>query len=155
MCTLRLKWILLAKDCPHDLCTVAGGDEGGAETMDALTTTAAGATQHDSGKNHPYENAFYMAEFNPSGHIFSVEEIPYRTTLIHLLSPTGQVLETVDLMAGMLGGTAQSRRSPVNTLVLSTYHDGAYAIGLEGGRIAMVDAVTLQLNRTFKVVWQR
>ena len=74
----------------------------------------------------PGEKAFYMAEFNPSGDIFAVEEVFYRTTLVHLISPKGKVLKSVDLMAML--GNKESR--PVNSLFISPYHDGLYAIGL-------------------------
>ena len=102
----------------------------------------------ESSRNYPYEEAFYMAEFNPSGNIFAVREVPYKTTLIQLVSPGGRILKTVDLMA--LVGDGKER--PVNTLFISAFHRGAYAIGLEGGRIAIMDAESLHLKKVFKVV---
>lgn len=142
--TLRQLWVLCVKDCPS---SVADGDH---SQQDPATSAASEseAQASDSDRHHPGEKAFYMAEFNPSGNIFAVEEVPYRTTLIHLVSPDGRVMRSVDLMARV--GDQDSR--PVNTMFISAHHDGMYAIGLEGGRMVLMDAELLQLKKTFKVV---
>ncbi len=103
-----------------------------------------------SGRNYPYEDAFVMAEFNPSGNVFAVKELPYKTTLIQMLSPDGTVTKTNDLMAA-LHDHERTKRT-VNTLFISLYRDGMYAVGIEGGSIALVDAETLDVVKAFKVV---
>ncbi len=104
----------------------------------------------ESGLNYPYEEAFYMAEFNQSGRVFAVKEIPYQTTLLYLISADGCVEKVEDLM--VLMGRKDCSRKPVNTIFISAYHDGVYAIGVEGGYIAVLDAELLQLSKVFKVV---
>lgn len=143
--TLTQLWVLRAADCPS---SVADGDH----TQQDPATNAGKDCEGQapaSREHYPGEKAFYMAEFNPSGNIFAVEEVPYRTTLVHLVSPDGRVVRSMDLMARV--GDQESR--PVNSLFISAHHDGTYAIGLQGGRVVLVDAELLQLKKTFNVVW--
>ena len=145
--TLTRLWVLRAMDCPSSVA------DGGHTQQDPATSAGRDSEGHTSAshnpaKHYPGEKAFYMAEFNPSGNIFAVEEVPYRTTLVHLVSPEGKVVRSMDLMAGV--GNQESR--PVNSLFISAHHDGTYAISLEGGRVVLMDAELLQLKKTFKVV---
>lgn len=151
--TLHQEWTLPAKDCPGspsmaDLkLRTEGGNSSSALDTDALTAVRVNeAVSH----NYPSEEAFFMAEFNPSGNIFAIEEVPYRSTLIHLISPDGGVVRTADLLA-MIGDWERGKTS-VNTVFISSHHNGVYAIGLEVGRIALVDAEQLQVSKSFKVV---
>lgn len=147
--TLRELWVLPTKDCPPSTPKSSQQDPTTSAARDSKEEVSAG---DHSGRNYPYENAFFMAEFNPSGNIFAVEEIPYQTTMIHLVSPEGGVMRSVDLMAGISEQDSCCKRRPVNTVFISAHHDGLYAIGLEGGRVVLMDAEMLQINKTFKVV---
>lgn len=154
---MKQAWTLHAADCPSYLLSSMHGMCGKSKhrNPEALSTAEvmdkAAADKMDSGRNYLYVEAFFMAEFNPSGSIFAVKELPYETTVLHLVSPEGRVTKTVDLMA-MVGDKEASKR-PVSTLFISAYHDGLYAIGVEGGgRIVLVDAELLQLRKSFKVV---
>lgn len=161
---LQQAWILHATDSPtYSALTDEGEHRNEAHIKDSTaqprkpeplsanqTGDKARAGCRDSGLNYPYEEAFSMAEFNPTGHVFAVKEVPYNTTLVHLVSSDGSVIKTVDLMV-MVGGEERSRR-PMNTVFISAYCGGVYAIGLEGGRVALMDAELLQLNQVFKVV---
>ena len=145
---LRLAWVLPVKDCAS-----VGSD--GERSESSVQQTPAGGNDAanvgvDSGKNYPHQNAFYLAEFNPSGNIFAVEEVPYRTTMLHLVSPEGAVVHTVDLMAAI--GDEECSKRPENTLFISPHHDSVYAIGVEGGTMALVQAESLVLKKAFKVV---
>lgn len=124
------------------------GSDGGSASSGKDDMGEAGL--EESGRNYPYEEAFFMAEFTPSGEVFAVRELPYETTLVHLISPQGQVLRTVDLMERV--GGEEGRKRPVNTVFISAFHRGVFAVGLEGGRIVIMDAEQLQLKKVFKVV---
>lgn len=147
--TLRELWVLPAKDCPPFNPNSGQRDP---TTSAAVLSEERGSTSQDSGRKYPYKNAFFMAEFNPSGNIFAVEELPYQTTMIHLVSPEGRIVKSVDLMAAISEQDSCKRR-PVNTVFISAHHCGLYAIGLEGGRMALMEAELLQITKTFKVVW--
>lgn len=149
--TLRELWVLPAKKCPPSNPTSSQEDPTTSAARPSMDKVSA---SEDSGRNYQYENAFCMAEFNPSGNIFAVEEIPYQTTMVHLVSPEGVIVRSVDLMAGISERDASKRR-PVNTVFISAHHNGLYAIGLEGGRMVLMEAELLQINKTFKVVWNK
>ena len=103
-----------------------------------------------SGNNNAYVVAYSMAEFNPTGHLFAVKNVPYRTALVQLISAEGKVVQTLDLM--MATKDRERLKKPVHTLFISAFHNGVYAVGLVGGRVALVDAETLDLKKTFTVV---
>lgn len=151
---LHQEWELPAKDCPGSLsiADLKLRTEGGNSPSETEVLTAVRASEPVSDPTHDYpsEEAFFMAEFNPSGNIFAIEEVPYKSTLVHLISPAGVVVRTVDLLA-MIGDWERGKRS-VNTVFISSHHNGVYAIGLEVGRIALVDAEQLQVSKSFKVV---
>lgn len=143
--SLRELWVLPVKNCP----STPNSRQQDPTTREARESevSVGGSSERD----YPYKNAFYMAEFNPSGNIFAVEEIPYQTSMVHLVSPAGDIVRSLDLMAG-ISEQESCRRRPVNTLFLSAHHDGQYAVGLERGSVVLVDAELLQINRTFNVV---
>lgn len=101
-------------------------------------------------KNYPYVVAYIMAEFNPTGHLLAVMEIPYKTAIVQLVSVEGEIVRTLDLMMAM--EERECERRPVQTLFISTFHNGVYAIGVEGGKVALVDAEALGIKKTFNVV---
>jgi hypothetical protein len=140
--TVKQLWVLRAMDCPIPVSDQLPPDP--ARERSPQTSAA----KDPAGGHLPGEKALYMAEFNPSGNIFAVEEVFYRTTLIHLVSPKGKVLKSMDVMAKF--GERDSR--PVNSLFISTYHEGIYALGLEGGTVVLVDAELLEFKKSFKVV---
>lgn len=144
--TLSRAWVLPAKGCP----TPSNAEDDNSQLKPDFPTASVNEARSEPGKNYPYEKAFFMAEFNPSGNIFAVEEIPYTSTLVHLVSPSGVVVKTVDLLAMI--GDLESWRRPVNTVFISAHHEGVYAVGLEGGRVVLVDAELLEPKKTFKVV---
>ena len=131
----------------------------------------------DCGLDYHYGDAFYMAEINPSGNVFAVEERPHRTTLAHLYSPSGSPIKTRELIVPghsvnpVTAGSDQSAagsdqsaagsdqsaaggtdRLAVQTLLISTYKDGIYALVVQGGYVIIVDAEKLTITNSFKVV---
>ena len=150
---LKRVWHLLAKGLPSPPDLGTSGEDcrvQDQEPSDPSHSEAMASSSKESGLNYRYEEAFFMAEFNPSGRIFAVKEMPYITTLLYLISPDGCVDKVADLMA--LIGQKDCSRRPQNTIFMTGHHDGLYAVGVEGGYIALVDAELLQLNRVFKVV---
>ena len=105
-------------------------------------------SSRSSGRDYKYENGFFMAEINPSGKVFTVKELPYKTTLVQLVSSDGEVVKSEDLMAVIKDRV----KRPVNTLFISAFHDGVYAIGVEGGRLVLMDAESLCVRKVFRVV---
>ena len=139
--------------------------------------TKSESDSRDCGLDYHYGDAFYMAEINPSGIVFAVEERPHRTTLAHLYSPSGSPIKTRELIvpghsvnpatagsdqsaAGSdqsAAGSDQSAagstdRVAVQTLLISTYKDGIYALVVQGGYVVIVDAEKLTITNSFKVV---
>ena len=154
---IKLAWTLHAIDQStkeEEVSQSINDSDGIIETGEG---TSEEASSQISGRNYPYEDAFFMAEINPSGNVFAVKELPYRTTLIHVLSPEGAVMKTKDLMETLYNEESTKTiktktKRPVNTLFISLYRDGMYAIGLEGGRIILMDAESLDVVKLFKVV---
>lgn len=101
---------------------------------------------HMTGKDYRYGDAYYMAEINPSGNCFAVEERENACTLIHLLdAKTGKSLKTTKLSS--LDG-----RREVHSLMMSLLHHGNYVIMAEGGYIVVVKGEELQIVNIFNVV---
>jgi len=130
-------------------------------TLEAVTNTDPSTSKNiaeadieagdHSGKNYSYPIAYCMAEFNPSGTVFAIKELPYDTALVQLVSPEGSVLRSVDLMRSLNPPEEYSRR-PVQTLFMSCYHGGVYAVGIQGGRVAILDAEDLTIKTSFAAV---
>lgn len=146
--TLSLAWTLLADEDSQHL--TATENETGGEQEAGSNVTKKEVDVELSGKNYRYVVAYFMAEFNPTGNVFAVMEIPYKTAFVQLLSADGKLVKTQDLMLAM--GEAECARRPVQTLFISEFHDGVYAIGVEGGKVALVDAEALDVKKTFSVV---
>ena len=121
----------------------------------------------DSGLEYQYGDAFYMAEINPSGNVFAVEERPERSTLARLYSPSGELLNTSELCVPIAqdsipaaaddkessSAAASGRKSAaLRTLLISTYKEGRYALVVQGGYVLFVDAEQLAVTNSFKVV---
>ena len=125
-----------------------------------------GVGHKDSGLEYQYGDAFYMAEINPSGNVFAVEERPERSTLARLYSPSGELLNSSELCVPIAHDTtaaddkdkesssaaASVRKSAVRTLLISTYKEGRYALVVQGGYVLCVDAERLTVTNSFKVV---
>ena len=158
---LQQSWNLRAEGSPSppDVNTSRDCADKNNDVIQEQETSVAGqigaptSSSIDSGRNYPYEEAFFMAEFNPTGKVFAVKEVPYVTTILYLISLDGCIEKMADLMALM--GKRDCCKRPVNTIFISAHHNGVYAIGVEGGYIALVDAELLQLNKVFKVVGPR
>ena len=103
-----------------------------------------------SGHNYPYVTSYCMAEFNPDGNLFAVKELPYETAVVQLVSPDGTELRSVDLMLAMK--EKDYARRPVQTLFTSAFHDGIYAVGVQGGKVVLVDAEKLDVMVTLNAV---
>ena len=150
------------KDHHHKTSDNASKEEDGPEK------TLVSVSDKHSGLEYQYGDAFYMAEINPSGNVFAVEERPEQSTLARLYSPSGELLNTSELcvptadnpttnaagmkessVAGVSGG---DKRSAIQTLLISTYKDGCYALVVQGGYVLLVDAELLTITKSFKVV---
>ena len=125
-----------------------------------------------TGLEYQYGDAFYMAEINPSGSVFAVEERPGKSTLARLYSPRGELLNTSELCAPTTiaaGAAADGKESAkagdgddgagngdkkmgVQTLLISTYRAGCYALVVQGGYALFVDAEKLTIMSCFKLV---
>ncbi len=106
-------------------------------------------------KDYNYIDAFYMAEITPTGNVLAIEERRRGDTLVQLYHPDGRLLRVreLDLEAGGSGGGRGERGSErLHTLFISSYKDGCYAIGIQGGFVMLVDAETLEVVSSFKVV---
>ena len=136
---LELSWTLQA---------ATDSDSSGSEKM-AEEDADVGADR--SGKNYPYPIAYCMAEFNSNGTIFAVKELPYDTALVQLVSLEGSVLRSVDLMRSLNPPEEFSKR-PVQTLFMSPCCGGVYAVGLQGGKVAILDAEDLTIKTSFTAV---
>ena len=145
---LKQEWSLSARDSPSPPGISAS--EVKDKSVEQESSIQSESAAIDSGRNYPYEEAFYMAEFNPTGRMFAVKEVPYTTTLLYRISTDGAIEKMVDLMA--LIGMKNCSKRPVNTIFISAYCNGLYAIGVEGGYIALIDAELLQVDKVFKVV---
>ena len=122
------------------------------------------SNSEDSALDYHYGNAFYMAEINPSGNVFVVEERPKKSTLARLYSPGGDLLKTRELVVPCqstgptpAAGNDQSaaegnEKVAVQTLLISTYKEGIYALVVQGGYVIIVDAELLTITNSFKVV---
>ena len=133
---LKLSWMLQAASTSEPATRRAKGEE---------------SKEEAARENVQYFIAYCMAEFNPNGDIFAVKELPYETVVIQLVSPDGSVSKSIDLMQALNPPEEYSKR-PVQTLFLSTYRDGAYAVGLIGGTVVIVDADQLHIRMSFKAV---
>ena len=123
-----------------------------------------------TGLEYQYGDAFYMAEINPSGNVFAVEERPGKSTLARLYSPGGELLNTSELRApttiaaaddakelakagdGDDGTSSGDKKIGVQTLLISTYRAGCYALVVQGGYALFVDAEKLTITSCFKLV---
>ena len=129
------------------------------DTQDTLKSTI---NLKCSGLEYQYGDAFYMAEINPSGNVFAVEERPQKSTLARLYSSSGELLKTSELSipikdaTGVAGAkeslTGEGERFAVQTLLISTYKDGSYALVVQGGYVLFVDAEQLTVHNSFKTV---
>ena len=135
------------------------------DKKDVVEKTPASESCKDTGLEYQYGDAFYMAEINPSGNVFAVEEQPGKSTLARLYSHTGELLNTSELCAPTTaaadtkesakaddGGAGGGKRSGVQTLLISTYKDGRYALVVQGGYVLLVDAEKVTITNSFKVV---
>lgn len=97
------------------------------------------ATQR-SGADYHYGNAFTMAEINPSGSVFAVEE-KNRRVFVHLLSDGGKRLKCVNI-------------DHESVVLLSTYNPGpgVYGMVVQGGHVIILCAESLEVKSTFKAV---
>ena len=147
---LSMAWILQASGEMDSRQPLVEVTKSGRKEVDSSSREEEVGVKHSRFKNYAYVVAYFMAEFNPTGYLFAVKEIPYKTALIELVSAEGEVVRTLDLMLAMK--ESESVRRPVQTLFISPFHNGVYAIGVEGGRIALVDAEALVIRKTFTVV---
>ena len=142
---------------------------GGKDEEDVVEMNRASVSYKDtSGLDYQYGDAFYMAEINPLGNVFAVEERPGKSTLARLYSHGGKLLNTSELHApttaaaggaedansesAKAGGGSGDKKPGVQTLVISTYKAGCYALVVQGGYVLLVDAEKLTITNSFKVV---
>ena len=107
-----------------------------------------GNKSHDqlTGRDYSYKDAFYMGEVNPSGTVFIVEEREESCTLLHLLDGhTGLPMKTTPLSS--LSGTREA-----HTLMMSSLHQGLYALMVEGGYVVMVTGEELEIVNIYNIV---
>lgn len=99
-----------------------------------------------TGRDYSYKDAFYMGEVNPSRTVFIVEEREESCTLLHLLDEgTGLPIKTTPLSS--LSGTREA-----HTLMMSSLHDGLYALMVEGGYVVMVTGEELDIINIYNIV---
>ena len=153
---------------PFNSLEKASGEKDKENVKDENTekASASAVNSKDSGLEYQYGDAFYMAEINPSGNVFAVEERPKKTTLARLYSPSGELLKTSELSVPTRDPSAAGTKGPgaaaassgsgegsaVQTLLISTYKDGSYAIVVQGGYVIFVDAERLTITNSFKAV---
>ncbi len=104
-----------------------------------------------TGKDYNYGDAFYMAEITPAGNVLAVEERREGGTYVHLYSSAGTLLRVRQL------GNQGARDGEINlkslhTLFISSYKDGCCAIGIQGGLVLLIDAESLEVASSIKVV---
>ena len=58
---------------------------------------------------------------------------------------TGKLLKTAEL-------TVDGSSKKLDTLLISTYREGSYALGVQGGRVLYIDAESLAVTRVLNVV---
>lgn len=118
-------------------------------TASSLSSTDGQSTvTHDErcGKEYDYKDVFYMGEINPSGNCFAVEERGNLCTLLHLLNKDdGKSIKVTPL-------SSLSGKQEVHTLMMSSLHNGRYALMIEGGYVAMVAAEELNIVNIINVV---
>lgn len=146
----------------HDDDSKIIGDKDG--KRDVVEKTPASVSCKDTGTDYHYGDAFYMAEINPSGNVFAVEERPGKSTLARLYSHGGELLHTSELHAPITAAVDTKdaeksaktgdgdKRPGVQTLLISTYKAGCYALVVQGGYVLLVDAEKLTIANSFKVV---
>ena len=147
---LKVAWVLYAKDCISIQRSELNTDkDSNVEDPDEKLAREIQNFEF-SGKQYPYEDFLYLAEINPTGNMFVVLELPYKTALVHVVSSQGEIIKTEDLMMKIQDENRIRRQ--VNVIIISSYHDGMYAVGVEGGRIVLMDAESLEVISMFKVV---
>lgn len=152
---LREAWRVRAGQSPehHDGNT---REENGGKAQAAQKPLAPSSVVNskDSGLEYQYGDAFYMAEINPSGNVFAVEERPHKSTLARLYSPSGGLLKTSELNVPTSTSppAADAGGLVVQTLLISTYKGGLYALVVQGGYVLFVDAEQLSITNSFKAV---
>ena len=94
-----------------------------------------------SGRDYHYCNAFTMAEVNPNGRIFVVEEKEDGAGFIHLFSESGELLKCVNV-------------SHKSIVLLSPHNAGLHCYGLvvQGGKVLIMCDESLEIRSVFKVV---
>lgn len=110
-----------------------------------------GRSQRDvrlTGKDYNYGDAFYMAEITPAGNVIAIQEREKGGTFVHLYCPEGKLLRVKELEVSK----EESNSTTLHTLFISSYQDGCYAIGLQGGVVVLLEAETLEIASSFKVV---
>ena len=97
-------------------------------------------------KSYVYPDAFYMAEINPSGTVFAVEEQSKGSSLVELYSPEGGRVKWAELVIG-------GKQEKLGTLMISMYHhSGCYAVAVQGGHVIIVGAESLDIMNIIKTV---
>ncbi len=141
------------------------GDEDKKGVVEKTDATSVSCTD-TTGLDYHYGDAFYMAEINPSGNVFAVEERPGRNTLARLYSPGGELLNSSELCVrapttGAVDDTKESaetdggegdKKLGVQTLLISTYKAGCYALVAQGGYALFIDAEKLAITSCFELV---
>ena len=106
--------------------------------------------QH-TGRDYNYGDAFVMAEITPAGNVIAVEERQDGNSFIQLFSPEGKCLGRNKVEGSSItGGCSQQ----FHTLFISSYKNGCYAIGVQGGTVVLVHSETLKITSSFNVVSQ-
>ena len=146
-CKTRLKqvWQVKARQSPAE-------DKGQSSEVEGQIPAAATSGCHGNnpsnqttGKDYNYGNAFYMAEITPAGNVIAVEERQHGSTSVQLFSPDGEAVKETELQV-------EGSEKKIHTLFISTYRNGCYAIGVQGGYVVLVEAETLRIINKFKVV---
>lgn len=116
-------------------------NEGQTKGASSGESSEGGPASQKSGKDYHYGNAFTMAEINPSGSVFAVEERKNGKVFVHLFSNGGKHLKCVDF-------------DYESVVLLSTYHSGlgVYGMVIQGGHVIVLCAESLEMKSTFKVV---
>jgi hypothetical protein len=147
------------------------GDEDKKGVVEKTSTPAASVSckKDTTALDYHYGDAFYMAEINPSGNVFAVEERPGRSTLARLYSPRGEPLNSSELHvhapttvsdaaaddtkeSAEADGCEGDKKLGVQTLLISTYKAGCYALVVQGGYALFIDAEKLTITSCFKLV---
>lgn len=145
------------------------GDEDKKDVGQLQKTPVPEGCKDTTALEYQYGDAFYMAEINPSGNVFAVEERPGKSTLARLYSPRGELLNTSELhapttivaaaddtkesaKAGDHGAGNGNKKMGVQMLLISTYKAGHYALVVQGGYALFVDAEKLTITNCFRLV---